>query len=295
VVRAAGSDAVVAVIEANVTSGPAPLAVSFSGRKSSSEDDTIRDYFWDFDDLTTSRSAEPRHVFVLPGTYIVKLRVVTAGGVEASTQTMISVSGGSGSLQFAGDDVATLPIATTAALTGLTFEAWFLASGVGGSVFSLEPGGFSLAVLPGSNLIRITVNGNSTDISAVNLGGQWHYLAVTYGQPTGVTVYLDGFAAAPVAATGAVQTSLVSLGEGFNGRIAEVRLWSGARTAVQIAADAVMAPTGSEAGLLGAWNLNEGSGQSLRNLVGGAAGTLGTSDSAETSDPTWSTDGPRGP
>ena len=59
-----------------------------------------------------------------------------------------------------------------------------------------------------------------------------------------------------------------------------------------MSADANAALSGSEQGLLGGWGFTEGSGQTLANVKGGTAGTLGASTSQENTDPAWSNDGP---
>ena len=55
----------------------------------------------------------------------------------------------------------------------------------------------------------------------------------------------------------------------------EVRIWSVARTAAQIAASKNIEITGAQAGLMGRWGLNEGSGTSAADSSGnGITGTL---------------------
>ena len=108
-IRVAGSGAV-AIIKANPTSGPAPLLVQFDGTDSQATDDTVLDYYWDFGDGSQSRDAKPQHAFNSNGTHIVSLRIVSAGGVEASTTATITVGEADFSLQFNGSSFATLPL-----------------------------------------------------------------------------------------------------------------------------------------------------------------------------------------
>ncbi len=90
-VRVAGESAS-AIIIRDTGSGVAPLTVRFDGTRSSARDDVIQDYFWDFDDGEESRSPTPQHRFRFAGTYTVTLRVISAGGVEASATSTIVVS-----------------------------------------------------------------------------------------------------------------------------------------------------------------------------------------------------------
>ena len=66
--RSRGGSAV-AIIGADVTSGPEPLAVQFDGTLSQVTDDTIRDYFWDFGDGQQSQESQPRHTYYRAGEF----------------------------------------------------------------------------------------------------------------------------------------------------------------------------------------------------------------------------------
>lgn len=71
--------------------------------------------------------------------------------------------------------------------------------------------------------------------------------------------------------------------------LANVRIWSRGLTAAEVAALATGAPPAIDAlGLVSWWPLDEGSGQSARNLVpGGPPISLGSTGTPEASDPTW--------
>ncbi len=77
----------------------------------------------------------------------------------------------------------------------------------------------------------------------------------------------------------------------FNGDIAEVRIWNVARSASDIAASYNKTIAGNTYGLTGYWRLDEGTGQTAYNSATGNYyhGTLGSSTSVETIDPTWVT------
>ncbi|WP_281503854.1 malectin domain-containing carbohydrate-binding protein, partial [Arenibacter sp. F26102] len=87
----AGNQVPVAVLEADITSGDAPLTVSFTG--SNSTDDTgVTDYLWNFKDGTlTETTADPVHIFNTPGIYEVEL-TVSDGVLSNSTTITITVN-----------------------------------------------------------------------------------------------------------------------------------------------------------------------------------------------------------
>lgn len=301
-VQVRGSGAI-AIIGADTNSGPQPLTVQFDGTQSVATDDTIRDYFWDFGDGAKSQLAKPLHTFMLEGTYTVQLRVVTAGGVEAKTTTQITVGVRNASLQFDGTSYATLLLDGTQNLKSWTFEAWIKAQADGGTLAALGSA-FSVEVAPSSNLIRTRVAGTQTDFTAAALANTWRHIAVTFSassatdpnQPTsGVglcTVYLDGAPLGSQSGIGTITADRITLGNGLRGKVSEVRLWSVARTQTQIAALKGVRVIMFQTGLVGAWPLDEGAGQTVYNVVSPPNGMLGASSGADVADPAWSTDGP---
>ena len=110
----------------------------------------------------------------------------------------------------------------------------------------------------------------------------WHHAAATYDGTTW-NLYLDGNLDGTLAVSRpanaatnvitAVGTSLSTattqapLGF-FSGSIDEVRIWNSARSQAQIQATKNSEITAPAAGLLGAWNLNEGTGASLADSSG---------------------------
>jgi VWFA-related protein len=74
----------------------------------------------------------------------------------------------------------------------------------------------------------------------------------------------------------------------LDGVMDEVRIWSYARSEAEIQTTMYCLPTGKEVGLLGYWNFDEGTGQSIHDLTGNQNhGQLGTSPNADSGDPTW--------
>ena len=86
------NEAPVAVISATPKTGTAPLAVTFTG-SGSTDDQGIINYFWDFNDGTTSTLANPNHTFTLAGSYDVSLKVTDVGGLSHVARTTITSLG----------------------------------------------------------------------------------------------------------------------------------------------------------------------------------------------------------
>src|SRR5690606_10215323 len=69
--------------------------------------------------------------------------------------------------------------------------------------------------------------------------------------------------------------------DGFVGRLDEIRIWNVERSSTELAESFDQQLAGNEPGLVGYWQLDEGSGTTTINEVSGAAGTF-------TGVPTWS-------
>ncbi|MGB3775645.1 MAG: PKD domain-containing protein, partial [Leeuwenhoekiella sp.] len=108
----------VAVATANPQSGNAPLLVNFNAG-SSSDDNAVTGYLWQFKPGVTSTDINPRYTFTEPGSYPVTLTVTDAQGLSDQTDLTITVTEGSG-----GNDVAMYinsGSATNVTLDGHTF------------------------------------------------------------------------------------------------------------------------------------------------------------------------------
>ncbi|MDN3688840.1 PKD domain-containing protein [Cyclobacterium jeungdonense] len=81
----------VAVPDANVTTGNAPLTVSFTGDGSSDDLDDVT-YFWDFGNGDTSTEENPAYTFTQPGTYTVVLTVTDGNGNVDEQQLEVVVT-----------------------------------------------------------------------------------------------------------------------------------------------------------------------------------------------------------
>lgn len=293
----------VAVITVDRDSGPAPLTVRFDGTQSSVQGDTIRDYRWDFDDGTSSVLSKPQHTFRVPGTYDVALTIKTAGGVEASTTTTITVSATQdSSLQFDGTASANLPFGATKSLTDYTLEAWIKPQTEGGNVFAMGQVA-SLDVSPSTNLVRLRIAGQTHDFTAAGLADTWRHLAIVVASESGTdpnapttrtaTVYLDGAPLGTVdVAVATYSAAALIIGNGLRGKLGEVRVWSVARNQSEINATRSTRITGATSGAIGVWPLNDGTGQTLDNATGSSNGFLGSSTGVDAADPAWSSDAP---
>ncbi len=84
----------VAVIGANRTSGTSPLSVNFSSSGSNDPDGGSISYEWDFDDGSTSTSANPSHTFTSTGAqgFTVRLTVTDNNGATDSKTIVISTN-----------------------------------------------------------------------------------------------------------------------------------------------------------------------------------------------------------
>ena len=285
---------VTAVITADRLSGPAPLGVQFDGGESSAIDDTILDYYWDFGDNRQSRLTAPFHLYLNAGTYAVELRAVSAGGVEGYAEATVTVGAGAAdsSLQFNGTQYATLPVTSAEPLSAFTFETWCNPDAAGGTLVNFGVPNVGIDISPGVG-ITVRAGSESYDVTAGVTPGQWQHVAVSYAGETGATVYLGGAPVGTLALTGEYTVTLLSLGAGFHGKLADVRFWSISRGETEIAAGVQGTLTGFEEGLLGDWPLSAGSGQTLaNNAADGESGTRGTSNADEPADPAWSNDSP---
>ena len=86
---------VVAVVEADVTSGDAPLEVTFDGSKSADPDGTIESYAWEIDGKGFTEGEKTfTHSFDQVGVYTVKLRVTNQKGDFDIAEKQITVTAG---------------------------------------------------------------------------------------------------------------------------------------------------------------------------------------------------------
>ena len=90
----------IAKVAADKTSGPSPLAVTFSSQGSSDPEGGTLAYAWNFGDGGTSDQANPSHTYTRQGTFTATLTVTDAGGATASANVQITSGNTAPSVKF---------------------------------------------------------------------------------------------------------------------------------------------------------------------------------------------------
>ncbi|MCF8239195.1 MAG: LamG domain-containing protein [Saprospiraceae bacterium] len=181
-----------------------------------------------------------------------------------------------------GEDISVSLIGTPVDGTGdFTVEAWFLANPASGfqQLFTLSGGApfslFSLGLIPGGQLAlywQNTPGSGGTPLPVLiptnpaNLEGACHHIAISR-QGSSVSIYLNGILLTTLTTTigpysfdqfqvGATNASIPG-SQSWDGQVDEIRLWSTARTALEIdgTKDCVLSPL---SGLEVYWTLDQG-------------------------------------
>jgi hypothetical protein len=197
-------------------------------------------------------------------------------------------------LHFDGaNDYVNVPgFGSIAPTTEVTVEFWQYADDVAGrSSFGMNPDQATnrfQAHVPWSNgavywdFGNINTGGRLSYTPPVSITGSWQHFAFVASQSGNtMRIYRNGVLEAQKAgmrafSRGAFDLRLGSLGGGnfFNGRLDEVRIWSVARSAAEIAAKYNTTLVGNEPGLVAYWRCDEGTGTSLDDLAGANNGAL---------------------
>jgi CubicO group peptidase (beta-lactamase class C family) len=209
------------------------------------------------------------------------------------------------------DDEVTVPHGADFQFSSaVTFEAWIRPSSISATTAQDR-------VVSKSNALELTVSTGDTGCSFSTKGhvqwratiagldrricggtltvGQWHHVAGTYAAGS-FRLYVNGVQVAGVTRSGVLNPGTspfkignhLSLARNFDGGIDEVRIWNRALTQAEIQSNKDSELTGTEAGLVAYYNMNEGAGQILRDLTGrGHDGTLGSSSGTDSKDPVW--------
>ncbi len=157
-----------------------------------------------------------------------------------------------------------------------TVELWFKAQPGTGTACLVQQGegaglrfGLCLSADRGSLIVR---RGAEAVHFSATIGTSWHHLALVAADG-GTVLFLDGVEAAALSGgfgSGTQQPVVVGAApsagaatDRFAGTVDELRLWSSARTASELAASARQPVPGDASGLLGLWRFDEGSGAAL--------------------------------
>ncbi len=241
----------------------------------------------------------------------------TPTGTPSPAPTAIPTTGTS--LQFDGGDMVSgtnVPL-----LTQFTYEAWIKRTADNGTyqtflsdantnynaamvTLFVDGGNSDCGSSPTDQIayFQLQSGGSSTQCSGVTATlNQWYHVAVTRDAAGTRRVFIDGTLRSTNTSTVAPadSTGLMTLGragsssdEYFTGRIDDVRVSNTARYTTNFTPSAI---SGSDANTIFAWNINEGSGQTLADLSSNNRnGTLGSNTNVEATDPVWSTDSPLG-
>jgi hypothetical protein len=167
-----------------------------------------------------------------------------------------------------------------------TIEAWIRTTAIfsgtgawdGAPIFFADvPGAmaddFSMSILDG--LVALTIGNPDTTVRSVTFvaTGQWVHVAATRSKGTGLAqVFVNGVAEASATGNTRSLTGVATMQFGgnplvhfFTGQMDEVRVWTVARSAAEIASTMHQSLKGSEPGLVLYWRFEEGSGLVLRD------------------------------
>ena len=248
-------------------------------------------------------------------TRCVWLLVLLAGSLFAPYS--LSAATSNSSLRFDGTDDR-LQVDVFPAITGpFTVEAWVKPGTQGGGInprivelvgsndttFRLALGG-NQAGLPERPVSLELYFGGRQDVTSgqlLLLPNTWYHVAGVFNG-TMQELYVDGVLVGSRSATGTLRSNTVlDIGTGirltgdrdtFDGLIDEVRIWDHGRTQEEIVASMSAELTGGEPGLLGYWNLNEGSEQTAADIsTNGNDALLGSSVQPDANDPSWNVEG----
>ncbi|MFM6434413.1 MAG: LamG domain-containing protein, partial [Microcystis panniformis] len=163
--------------------------------------------------------------------------------------------------------------------TEVTHELWFKTTSLNGGLFSViaGSGGHDRSIhLSNGNIVVRIWNNEVIASSGLNLAdGKWHHVAHVFGASVGgQQIYVDG----QLVASGSRTVSdfnwqdKISIGYSadsgyFKGEIDDVRVWNVAKTQSQIQASLSQKLTGNEQGLIGYWNFEENTGNTVNDLT----------------------------
>jgi len=237
-------------------------------------------------------------------------------------QCPLIAQGAGNALSFDGnDDYVDLTVGDYLTNSEGTFEAWIkpVCAGEEGRIITItdksEGSDYNYSESGCKVVIRIREAGSdfvyATTVNQVLSAGSWSHI-VYQQNGSGIQLFVDGIQITNFTVSGGSLTTTawnddVLGADGatigvwekdagkinyFEGTIDEVRIWSVARTEVQIRDNMCKKLTGSETGLVGYWRIDDGNGQTVDDLTNNENdGTLGSSSGTDDADPSWVTSG----
>ena len=242
---------------------------------------------------------------------LIRLTSESSGGLSDTSDTffkIVELQTIGYALRYDGvDDYVEIPDEET--LSGgigksITVEAWIRLNNVSG-VFPVvmkfldsnwKDWGYQIK--DGRLQVGIESHGDNWELSGGNvLSGEWTHTAFTFDNEGDIVrLYLNGeevgnkklFADMPNTEAAVRIGRHGYYNSYFSGDIDEVRIWNYARSGEEIQQDMRKNLTGTESGLIGYWDFDEGDGQIANDLTGGGNnGRLGSSFQVNASDPDW--------
>ncbi|MEM1323065.1 MAG: LamG-like jellyroll fold domain-containing protein [Bacteroidota bacterium] len=246
-----------------------------------------------------------------PVTVYVRLKTGMSGSSYSETITLSSTDATNATIDLSGKVVDTDEVRGNAltfdnngdfvltTFTGIsgtesrTFEAWVKTTSTEADAI-MGYGANSTAqkwvVRTDGGQLRIEVNGGyKRGTTSIN-DGVWHHIAVVLDNSGGATLnnttlYVDGVVESISGSSNTSTTLNTASSQGmwigydhssryFDGEIEEVRVWNVARTVAQVRETMHLTLNGLETGLVAYYQMNEASGSTTKDGVGGADGTL---------------------
>lgn len=214
---------------------------------------------------------------------------------------------GQGVIFDGADDSVVLPNSTALQSNQGTMSAWIKTGNAGSGYRGIFVKPQAYGVYLQNNVLGVYDFGGATwRNSGITLNDNtWHHISVSFvsGVTNGTSFYVDGVLKGVTTLTISNQTNPPAIGYGsgvaqyFTGSIDEVKFYNYVRNQSQVLEDMAGDPAPSNAGQssvqpIAYYSLDEQSGQVINNSGAGGSslnGTLGTSSSVASDDPTWKT------
>lgn len=275
-------------IENENTSGHFPLTVEFRDRSSARP--AIETYEWDLDGdgVVDSNEANPVFTYTQPGYYNVSLTIRNSlNSCSLIQEDLVRVFDGNSAIELNGVSgyLDATPKSPRTLSNGFGFECWMKPFSYGEvsaghllqkdkiKLFLYESG----ALVPNNHCLALfmthgdgTISKVCTPSGSVKMN-EWQHISAGYNaQNSTVSIYIDGVpqtltvSVAPVGSLEDAANKPFNLGNTdrrnrtFNGVLDEIRIWETPQDQANIVARMNSVLHGAETGLIGYWQLNEG-------------------------------------